>query len=596
MIFFFSHLISANSHHGCLHDEMQGNTQVFVANYSTKRKAQSYSWEKIRLNFDFSYILEDGKDPSACYSVGQVVNHINATYTCQEKHILSKNRKELFVKTMDELKDYLGKLLKVIPLTDQINLQPMGNLNLGGPIKNSDLHITFFIRPMDDATAGGSNFLQVENEFHRPIQGVLVLNPIYIPEYSNDEDSRYKRYFFSVVIHEIFHILGIAYHGFLNHHDYENPNIYPRDKIFCSYTTDTGKKINLITSPHSQIFAKKFYGVDKYVGVDKTCPPGIELEDGGNQGTNSSHPEGRLAYSDVMVSVNIENQGKFNRLTEISLALLMDTGNYKVDWKMGQPLVWGNPESIDGKPIKGFSNSPPDLVFPQFYLEDDANPSYVNGFDFKIAGFGQLVDTPDCSNNNSNYCKASKFYNPRNSPKIGSQEFFDYIKIKHPFMICPKGTAILPGNPNACGVYQCDGFRSFTMHYSHKKKDGTRFNFECNKKNIGQKIIIEYYSNEEKKYVNSSYMCVDPERFCRSVELQEMNFKNDPFDLHSTQIEEVFLKKELSKLQVIIIIVTIFIIFLAIGLFMAYYILYKMPYRNRKYKQSLTDSLLSRDL
>lgn len=577
---------------GCSHEVLQRKSKVFYDNI-TNQEEEPVRWDNIRLSFDVSNILNIYDDPHACNSVGKQIDYNGFAYDCTDERYLQRDTIWFIVQNINSLKDYYKNLFKVIPFNHPIHLTTpnQSSYDISGTINESDLHVTFYLRPLQVATAGASIVVQLENKYKRPIQGIIILDPFVI---YHTEKYRLQRHLFNTITHELIHILGINLISFSNHHPIENPTIYPHDDIFCSYTTETGKKINLITSPYSQIFAKKFYGVDKYVGIDNTCPPGIELHYEDNESDITPHPAGRLAFSDIMTSTNIENIGNFTRFTEISMALLMDTGNYKINWSMCQPLVWGNPESINGKPIMGFSNGPPDLVFPKYYLYEDTQV----GFDFKMVGFPLLSDEYNCSNITNKYCRAKRFHNPLNSSQIDTSPYFDFLKIKYPLQTCPNHTAVVPGQPSICAPYECDGFKEFSFYYDkrNKKNEVVGTSITCNKKNIGQNITETIYNRILGEDVDIVVTCVDPERFCRSVALQEMKFRNDPFDPQSTQLVEVFKKKYLTKLQFYSILISIGLFFLIITLICGYFILFKMPKRQHKSMPQITEALADPEL
>ena len=66
-----------------------------------------------------------------------------------------------------------------------------------------------------------------------------------------------------------------------------------------------------------------------------------------------------------MIGEEVGSPVPFLRFTDATLAVLLDTGNYKVNWANAKPLVFGHPESINGKPISGFAIDPPQYSFPQ---------------------------------------------------------------------------------------------------------------------------------------------------------------------------------------------------------------------------------------
>ncbi|EAX79595.1 hypothetical protein TVAG_473690 [Trichomonas vaginalis G3] len=233
--------------------------------------------------------------------------------------------------------------------------------------------------------------------------------------------------------------------------------------------------------------------------------------------------------TDLMVGMTIQTEaGPFSRWTDAVLAVLMDTGNYKVNWQMGQPLVWGNPESIDGNTITNFAIGPPQNVFPKYYMRDfSVQEIWYASFDFKFSG---PFSGP--AHIRASYSE-KQFYDPKGIG-VGTTQVYDFIPFYFPNYVCPKGQAILPSTMSyfhhKCGTYTCDGYKSFTIQVN---KDLAATQFEsvtCTKDNATKEFSLPlgYYSRK--------VSCVDPERFCRSVKLNEMKFVVDPFNPDTRQL------------------------------------------------------------
>ena len=75
----------------------------------------------------------------------------------------------------------------------------------------------------------------------------------------------------------------------------------------------------------------------KYFGCDNLPYPGVPLENQGGEGSARSHWEGRYMYGDYM---NMEISSD-TAISDITLALLEDTGFYKVNYFSGGLFKFG---------------------------------------------------------------------------------------------------------------------------------------------------------------------------------------------------------------------------------------------------------------
>ncbi|EAY20145.1 GP63-like [Trichomonas vaginalis G3] len=247
------------------------------------------------------------------------------------------------------------------------------------------------------------------------------------------------------ILHELTHTLGFALNFFEKYHPPESTEVY-KDPV-CKLTKYKKNYLFLVT-PNAHVYAKKRFGVETFIGDNGTsCPAGIEMEDGGSIGTAGSHLEARTYNSENMIGTDIGYPVPFLRFTDATLAVLMDTGNYKINWANAKPLVYGHPESIDGKPISNFAIDPPQFHFPSNYLMTTQD---FTGFDYRHYGSGEefdIVSNIPCDNEfYSPYCNAmDSFYNPKKETYIGSSIFVDLQLLPKPSQVCEEGKAILPG-------------------------------------------------------------------------------------------------------------------------------------------------------
>lgn len=430
-------------------------------------------------------------------------------------------------------------MIYVEPLLDDYTLENTQYYEYPTPqtMKKTDLHITVIATSLgrDSISPAMGGSYVIDEMTKRPIQGVLLIDTKHIPLNIEGEDT-IPKYVFMSYIHEFIHILGLEYEQIKNFHPIGSYNPYQIDDSLC-YFTKYGVDFLVLTTPFAHIFAKNHYGVDEFIGDNGTrCKSGIQLETGGDSDIiRLNHLEGRLFLDDIMTGYNLgpfENEGDtpiksetFQRITDATLAVLLDTGNYKINYKMASPLVWGNPESIDGKPIKDFAIGPPQAVFPFHYTIGLFNSDPHTLFNYKGLGFPVTEDIDEAHRNDTQkmderFCNHQNFYNPANYDYYGGNDIFDYMMLVRPITMCPKDQASLPGGPD-CYTFTCDGYDSVSFPISIPNKGTTHF--KCTSKDDQSLAYIDKDGGQVE------IKCVNPEIFCRTVKLADMKFKKNPF-------------------------------------------------------------------
>lgn len=95
-----------------------------------------------------------------------------------------------------------------------------------------------------------------------------------------------------------------------------------------SQKTKTQERSIRFLSRHIHTSLRLCNGVENFTINEITVPSGIEIEDGGGEGTAGSHPECRIGSQDLMVGVSLQGDvGPYNRFTPLTAAMLLDTGN-----------------------------------------------------------------------------------------------------------------------------------------------------------------------------------------------------------------------------------------------------------------------------
>lgn len=521
----------------CSHDMLMKDTEIKYVGPERERSAliKRYSnWSQIRIKFDFDYLDGTLPDPLMCKQVGQIVKWQGSKYNCTQDHLLTKKKIDAVKGTLENARQFFQNLLSVIPADYPYKLQNWTDhfySAVDKTVSDVDLYITVVARPnwIETVASCGTHVHRRIDNF--PEQAVIFINPILCPDEAQSGETKIQKYY-KVMLHEITHALGFTRSQYNRFHSYDS--MIPYENTTCRLQK-LGKNFAFLVTPFCHRWALKHYGVEKLYGDNGIeCLSGIELEDGGDPtGTTGSHLESRVFFSDSMIGNSLEENGYYERYTDATLAV-QDTGNFKCNFTLAQPLVWGNPECIDENYIKDFATGPYRRVFPSYYLQD-VNRTITTSFDFSYAGRTYFLQEPmNCrtmENYNSKlYCPAKEFYNPDDEGDIGFA-VFDFMSFKPPQLVCPYGKALLPTkNHYICGEYECNGYDSFKWRFYNNSNDYKIIEYD--KSTIGLNFTLKTGRYE------SEVFCPDPERFCRSIKLRESFFKEDPFDLNTVVLTD----------------------------------------------------------
>ena len=157
----------------------------------------------------------------------------------------------------------------------------------------------------------------------RPIVGILVIND----EFEIKTNS--QEYLDFLLLHGITHILGFSYDLF---------SFFPgqlSNTILIQKETRTNKEKYKIKTPKVLEFAKKYFNCDTITGVE------LENKEGN---VNPSHWEARILLGDYM---NSEPYTAEQVISEFTLALLEDSGWYKVNYYTGGLMRFGKNKGCD---------------------------------------------------------------------------------------------------------------------------------------------------------------------------------------------------------------------------------------------------------
>jgi hypothetical protein len=140
-------------------------------------------------------------------------------------------------------------------------------------------------------------------------------------------------YFTLLTIHEVNHIFSMNSDLFEYFID-SNGNPIPKEKVVTTSVIN-GESRSLIITPKVVQAARKYFGCDTMMGV--------ELENQGGSGTKGSHWESRVMLGDFMIGESYAE----NVVSEISLALMEDSGWYQVNYYTGGLFRYGKKQGCE---------------------------------------------------------------------------------------------------------------------------------------------------------------------------------------------------------------------------------------------------------
>ncbi|EAX96020.1 GP63-like [Trichomonas vaginalis G3] len=542
----------------CRHDEINEKINFNFKN----RKAQyifphSDKWRPIRIKFNYDFLDGKLRSPTSCYKVGEEIKINNKPYKCQQSDILTKEQINAIKVTNDNVIKFVQNTIKVQSLLEPIKVSSLPFLGDFPEMEFEDTDFAIIASTEIEEDPSGTIAAAVVREFlsdsYRPFIAATTYNPAYVPSVPCNITD-FNNMYFITLLHELTHALGFMSALFKHFHPINSSTEYG-EKALCSFTK-YGKHFSFLVTPYAHLFAKKRFGVETFYGDNgATCPSGLELEDFGGSGTAGSHLKRRVYKTETMVGyIYIDHGIPYNRYTDATLSVLMDTGFYQINWANAQPLVFGHQESIDGKPIDGFGVEPPQKSFPEGYLLYSGN---AVGFDYRSItnNYNYLLDSNvDCNNSLfQHYCSEGRylFYNPNKESYIGGDPASDYQRFPRPEFYCVNNTANLPGYlddygpyeygqlkfEHLCGTYKCNDYESF--EFSVIDAEGKTVSKTCSKTNIKEEFnhSIKVYYNNTEYIIKKINRCPDPERFCRTMKLSYMNFNKDPFDPNTKVLE-----------------------------------------------------------
>ncbi|KAG6520516.1 hypothetical protein ZIOFF_017573 [Zingiber officinale] len=139
----------------------------------------------------------------------------------------------------------------------------------------------------------------------------------------------------ATLIHEVMHVLGFDPHAFAHFHDERKRR---RSQVTVQVMDEKlGRAVTRIALPRVVMHARYHYGAfsENFTG--------LELEDGGGRGTSGSHWEKRLLMNEIMTG-SVDTRSV---VSEMTLALLEDSGWYQANYSIAERLDWGRNQGTE---------------------------------------------------------------------------------------------------------------------------------------------------------------------------------------------------------------------------------------------------------
>jgi leishmanolysin len=373
-------------------------------------------------------------------SEGKVIEWLNGNITCSPSDNYTNLQRESVIETLNNVRHFISSLLTVTP---SINPQFALFERTGSPVTtgstdgNTDLYITVYPRPFgpNSTTLSNAGFIHRPTwTAYRPVQSFLNINMAKAPSTPQSIDDVGDRAFFEMMLHELFHRLGISETAFATWLDPNTHSSYHSMLPNYTFSNEFGKIFKILHTPKIRAIVASRIGFEYFNGTSSR-PVGVELEDNGDEGTLGSHWEGRTYFTELMTAASFGHSW----ISEISLAALEDTGWYGVNYKYAESLAWGDYRSIRGRTATQFSNfllGRPAVDWPEHYVMRTREEADYPTCTYDNRSPASLVKHErNCSERTGGECAFPEFYDPFDTG-LYSSESVDYALIPVPIVPC----------------------------------------------------------------------------------------------------------------------------------------------------------------
>jgi hypothetical protein len=355
--------------------------------------------------------------------------------------VITDVKRVAVMSTLAHVSQFLENLLTVIPFPGPFPLMsPYDWLPVSANVTDgaTDLHVTAVLRPLHDNEVMATSIITRESPIdNRPIQGFIVVNPATVPSVAQSYETSGDRSFFEAMLHELFHLLGLSKGSLPAWINASTGSVYNSTDLM--YVHRVGKKtFTVLTTPKLHSVAVARWGTEYFFG-DVSKRSGVELEDGGGEGTAGSHFEGRLYFEELMAGWT---SGPAS-ISEFCLSALEDTGWYGVNYSYSEALMFGDYRSIVGSKQDDFRHFPygaPGTGWPHHYVPrtmQEADAMFCT-YNHRAVGLrNNWLSRRFCNQTTEAECAYPEFYDATNMDYYGSHRVdYTFILLPDPNGIC----------------------------------------------------------------------------------------------------------------------------------------------------------------
>ncbi|KAK7201128.1 major surface protease gp63 [Novymonas esmeraldas] len=324
-------------------------------------------WKPIRVAV-FTYDIDDSS--RYCTEAGQRRPDMKGnTVTCEPDDVLTDVKKQTLleflipsaVRLHEERLSVQRERGNIVVDRDTFEASKCGDFSIPAShmregVANADFLLYVAAGPTVDSTAAWAGTCQYFAN-GRPSVGVANVSPKYI-----NTDRQEMR----TITHEILHALGFHFHVFNK-----------RDMVDYVDSLRGKSDVPVITSPMVVAQARAHFGCKKQTF--------LELEDMGDEGTELSHWKQRSMKDDLMSGSPVA--GIYSAIT---IAAMEDTGFYKGNYAMAEPMMYGRNAGCgllkDKCVVNGVSQ------FPEMFCGSANRKKLVCTSDRLSVGFCRLVN------------------------------------------------------------------------------------------------------------------------------------------------------------------------------------------------------------
>lgn len=509
-------------------------------------KVSDDEWVPFRIFYE-TETLRDGPldDPRRCHNTSQVFNINDELVRCTQAHLATEDRIAKIQRMCDRVSKYLSKIFMVKKTLflkpSSSGLRPLNSTKR----YDIDFYIAIYLRPRQPgsntiASAGGYNVPTANSK--RTFYGTITINPIALNNYGESDIDSKHRNLFETLLHETIHALffdTFAYQRF------ESDG--PTQVVKCNRYPDNNnitKIFSILTNKYLANWAKERWGDGSF----GNCPMGIEVEDGGGQGTTGSHTEMRIFPYEIMNGMSAG--GKRAAISDALFAIAASSGWYRPNFTLAEPLVFGTKVTNNNKPITNFPVGIPRKDWPDNYQCKYNYTKYgeIDKYLYSCSIDRQalaICDEPGkvrCYGFPQQYCQDLGFVDPDNTGVLGDDPYKDYIIVPREQTSC---LSMPQYGSNEVKKYGAGYGENSMCFHSTLSRDGKHnafapfvcYNVTCTKSyklfiNVGNISQQCHHEGEILHFKETTWKegfinCSDPVSTCM---LKELSFPNNLID------------------------------------------------------------------